>query len=436
MPNKYNSNCCFVIGVLDNGMSGLTEQTQKIIKQADLILSATRIIELLKNDFKNSAEIFDITGQFIRIPKLIKQALEANKQVVVLATGDPLCHGIGTFLVKKLGIERIKILPNMSMLQLAFAHIGESWQDAKIASIHGADTSEWKVGSTPEHKLYAVLQQIKLHDLLFIYTSQQNSPQRIARMLIMENMASDYEFCIFEKLLQKDQKISLSLSTIMVAESEFLTPNVIILKRINNFNKSVLFGYPDEYYAKRKPDKGLITRADVRAIVLAKMLLKKDSIVWDIGAASGSVGLEAAMLCSQGHVYAIEKNCADLSIIETNRCKMGLINYSVVCAKAPDKLDHWPDPDAVFIGGSSGQLTILIELTLARLSKNGRLILNFISLENLNEAMQFLQQAVHQEALDWDLTQLQSSHSKPILQMNRLQANNPVWILTIKKLKS
>jgi len=324
----------------------------------------------------------------------------------------------------------------MSMLQLAFAHIGESWQDAKIASIHGADTSEWKVGSTPEHKLYAVLQQIKLHDLLFIYTSQQNSPQRIARMLIMENMASDYEFCIFEKLLQKDQKISLSLSTIMVAESEFLSPNVIILKRINNFNKSVLFGYPDEYYAKRKPDKGLITRADVRAIVLAKMLLKKDSIVWDIGAASGSVGLEAAMLCSQGHVYAIEKNCADLSIIETNRCKMGLINYSVVCAKAPDKLDHWPDPDAVFIGGSSGQLTVLIELTLARLSKNGRLILNFISLENLNEAMQFLQQAVHQEALDWDLTQLQSSHSKPILQMNRLQANNPVWILTIKKLKS
>jgi len=420
---------CVVIGVLDNAMAGLTELTQLKIQQADYVIAGKRTIELFQNQFLKTAEVFDLTGKLMQLPVKIDDALRENKKVIVLATGDPLCHGIGTFLVKKLGKEKIEIMSNTSILQLAFSHLGESWQNAKIASIHSADSGEWLAGSTPKHGLYGLLQNIKQHDLLAIYTSPENSPERIARMLIMEQMDKDYEFFIFEKLLQAEQKITLHMSVARVSKSHFSTPNLVVLKRRKEKGRPVLFGYQDDFFAQRKPEKGLITRRDVRAVVFAKMQLRRDSVVWDIGAASGSVGLEAAMLCQLGHVYAIEKNCVDLSLIETNRVAMGLLNYTVVCAKAPDKMTSWPSPDAVFIGGSAGNLEQLIKLIMSKLNIPGTLVMNFISLENMNDALAILKSL----SLEWELTQLQASHSRPILNMHRLQADNPVWILTVSK---
>ncbi|MFK5987125.1 MAG: precorrin-6y C5,15-methyltransferase (decarboxylating) subunit CbiE [Pseudomonadota bacterium] len=425
-----SSNKCCVIGVLDNAMSGLPEAYQQKIQQADLIVAATRTINLFKNNFKKEAAIFDLTAKFIESVDVIKSALKTEQQVIVLATGDPLCHGIGAFLVKKMGKDTIDILPNQSMVQVAFSHLGESWQDAKICSIHGADTKEWQIGSTPEHKLYTLLNNIKFNHLLAIYTSESNSPERIARMLIMENMAKDFEFSIFEKLLQKEQKVTLNIDTKTVSKGKYASPNLVVLKRKSKLNNPLLFGYDDNFYAMRKPEKGLITRADIRAVVLAKMQLKQNSIVWDIGAGSGSVGLEAAQLCQQGHIFAIEKNCDDLPLIEKNRQQMGLINYSIICGKAPEIIDNWPSPNAVFIGGSSGNLENLIKLVLDKLTIGSSLVMNFITLENLTHCLEILKSI----SLDWNLTQMQSSHSKPILHMNRLQADNLVWIVsTIKK---
>jgi len=248
-------------------------------------------------------------------------------------------------------------------------------------------------------------------------------------MLIAEGMADYYEISIFERLLQKDEKVSMHQAVSSVADEQYAGLNIVIIKRKTALEKRPVFGYPDDFFAQRKPEKGLITRRDVRAVVLAKMQLQTDSIVWDIGAGSGSVGLEAASICEQGYVYAIEKNCADLSLIEKNKQKMQLINYSIVCGKAPEKMENWLAPDAVFIGGSAGQLIILIELVLKRLKSGGSLVMNFITLENLNESIEILKSL----SMQWELTQLQASHSKPILHMNRLQADNPVWIISVIK---
>ncbi len=425
------SNKCHVIGVLDNAMAGLPSAYQQKIKQADLIVAATRTINLFKDKFKKQADVFDLTAKFTESIDMINQALNVDKKVIVLATGDPLCHGIGAFLVKKIGKEKIDILPNLSMVQLAFSHIGESWQSAKICSIHGVDTGEWQTGSIPSHKLYPLINAIKFNQLLSIYTSASNSPNRIARMLIMENMADDFVFCIFEKLLKKQQKITLNIDVETVSNGKYASPNLIILKRKSKLNKPVLFGYDDSFYAMRKPENGLITRKDIRAVVLSKMHLKQNSIVWDIGAGSGSVGLEAAQLCQQGHVYAIEKNCDDLPLIEKNRQKMGLVNYSIFCGKAPEKIDDWPVPNAVFIGGSSGNLAELLKIIMSKLTIGSPLVMNFITLENLTHCLEILKIL----SLDWNLTQMQSSHSKPILQMNRLQADNLVWIVSTIKNK-
>jgi len=421
------TNQCHVIGVLDDAMQSLPLAQQQAIQQADQIIAAERTIHLFQSEFKEDSEVIDLTGKMMQLPNIIKTSLENKKRVVVLATGDPLCHGIGHFLIKKLGKKSIRIFANLSIVQLAFSHLGESWQAVKICSVHTKDMGEWDENSTFDHGLYALLQSIKNNDLLAIYTSPDNSPQRIARMLMTENMAEQFEFSIFEKLLQDEEIVSIGLNVDHVAQSHYAEPNLLVIKRSKPREPAVLFGHQDNFYAQRKPDKGLITRSDVRAVVLAKMQLQKNSIVWDIGAGSGSVGLEAASLCEQGYVYAIEKNCADLSLIQANRKKMQLINYSIVCGKAPDKMEQWPQPDAVFIGGSACQLKPLITMICQKLNSGGSLVMNFITLENLNESIEILK-ALN---LEWELTQLQTSHSKPILKMNRLQADNLVWIVLV-----
>lgn len=170
----------------------------------------------------------------------------------------------------------------------------------------------------------------------------------------------------------------------------------------------------------------MITKQEARALSLAKLRLKPDATVWDIGAGSGSVGLEAARLAPQGHVWAIEKAEGDAANARANAARFRIGNYSLFDGKAPQHLDTWPDPDAVFIGGSGGELGGLINLILARLKPGGRLVMNFVTLENLATATATLSAA----KVDWDVVQLQASRSQPILDMHRMAAQNPVWIVT------
>ena len=151
-----------------------------------------------------------------------------------------------------------------------------------------------------------------------------------------------------------------------------------------------------------------------------------DAVVWDIGAGSGSIGLEAARLAPLGHVYAIEKNADDAANARANAARFRASNYTLTDGKAPEHLADWPDPDAVFIGGSGGELAALIELILGRLKPGGRLVMNFVTLENLASATQALSAA----NVSWDVVQLQASRSQPILDMHRMAAQNPVWIVT------
>jgi precorrin-6Y C5,15-methyltransferase (decarboxylating) len=206
----------------------------------------------------------------------------------------------------------------------------------------------------------------------------------------------------------------------------------VLLWRVTPAPRPVRFGLADGEYVQRQPEKGLITKQEVRAVSLARLQLRADSVVWDIGAGSGSVGLEAARLCAAGHVYAIEKNDADHAIATQNHAAFGVSNYTLVHGKAPEGLDAWPDPDAVFIGGSGGELATLITGILARLRPGGTLVMNFVTLENLATATGALA-ALAEQGIEWDVLQLQAARSKPILHMHRMAAENPVWIVCARR---
>jgi precorrin-6B C5,15-methyltransferase / cobalt-precorrin-6B C5,C15-methyltransferase len=416
---------CRVIGVLDDGAASLGATALAHLRHADLVIGGARTLALFDDDIAPGAVRRDLTGQLSAVPEWIRGAREAQQRSVVLATGDPLCHGIASYLASRLCIEAIEVLPNVSTLQLACARVGLAWQDARIVSIHAKDAGEWARGASPSHGLYGLAQALRQHDRLAVLTSPDNTPGRIARLLLAEGLGEDFHLAVAERLCTADERVLADLSPAEAAQQRFADPNVVLLWRVRARPNPVRFGLADAAYQQRHPDKGLITKQEVRAVSLARLQLRADSVVWDIGAGSGSVGLEAARLCPQGHVWAIEKNEGDVAIAGRNAQAFGLSNHTLVHGKAPEGLQAWADPDAVFIGGSGGELAELIALCLRRLKPGGWLVMNFVTLENLAAATQ----ALSAQDAPWDVLQLQAARSKPILHMHRMAAENPVWIV-------
>ena len=416
---------CRVIGVLDDGVASLNPTALAHLRNADLVIGGARALALFEAQIAPDAVRRDLTGQLSAVPEWIRSAREAQQRSVVLATGDPLCHGIASYLASRLCIEAIEVLPNVSTLQLACARVGLAWQDAKIVSIHAKDAGEWTQGAAPSHGLYALAQALRQHDRLAVLTSPHNTPDRIARLLLAEGQGDDFHLAVVERLCTADERVAADLSPAEAAQQTFADPNVVLLWRTRPRPMAVRFGLADASYQQRQPDKGLITKQEVRAVSLARLQLRPDSVVWDLGAGSGSVGLEAARLCPQGHVWAIEKNEGDVAITSRNVQAFGVSNHTLVHGKAPEGLQKWGDPDAVFIGGSGGELGELITLCLRRLKPGGWLVMNFVTLENLAAATQ----ALAAQNAQWDVLQLQAARSKPILHMHRMAAENPVWIV-------
>ena len=420
---------CRIVGVLDDGVASLGATALQHLRAAQLVIGGARTLQLLAAHIAPDAVQRDLSGALSQVPEWIRAAQAEGRRVVVLATGDPLCHGIAAYLASRLCIEAIEVLPNVSTLQLACARLGLPWQDMKFSSVHSKDAGDWVPGSPPSHGLYALLRDIRQHDRLAVLTSPDNTPDRIARMLIAEGLADEVEMAVAERLCQPEERVVSGMSLSAAALMPFADPNVVLLWRTRLRAPQVLLGLPDASFEQRHPEKGLITKHEVRAVSLARLQLRADSVVWDIGAGSGSVGLEAARLCRNGHVYAIEKNADDAAIVQRNRLAMGISNHTLLHGKAPEGLQAWADPDAVFVGGSGGELAELITLILKRLRPQGWLVMNFVTIENLGVAVATLKA----QGATWDVLQLQASRSKPILHMHRMAAENPVWIVCAQR---
>jgi len=430
---------CRIIGVLDNGAASLGEQALQYIRDADMVIGAKKQLALFAPLYKSASEQRDLVGKLAQVADWVREAQAQQKTCVILASGDPLCHGIAAYLQSRLCIEACEIIPNVSTIQLACARLGLAWQDIKICSLHKSDVGEWHSEAGKQHPMYPLLHSLQQYERIAVLTSPDNGPDKIARMMLNENLEQHFQLAVVERLHSEDEKVRGSFCASEAVNLRFADPNVVILWRIKPIVGSTLFGLSDDSFKQRKPDKGLITKREIRAISLSRMQLHSDAIVWDIGAGSGSVGLEAARLARDGFVYAIEKNQADYNIAVENKLALGVHNYHLLHNKAPQGMENWPDPDAVFIGGSGGELAQLIELCLQRLRPSGVLVMNFVTLENLQQAsdsVKHLQHVLSRDGVEiaWDLCQFQVSRSRPILDMHRMAAENPVWIMSVEKL--
>lgn len=187
-----------------------------------------------------------------------------------------------------------------------------------------------------------------------------------------------------------------------------------------------VYGRPDDAFEMRYPLRGQITKSEVRAVSLHALRLRADSVVWDVGAGSGAVAVEAARLAHRGCVYAVDKDGDNAHILQSNVARFGAGRVEVVIGSAPDALVGLPAPDAVFIGGGGAALPAILECVIGRLRGGGRVVANFAVMERAGAAYQLLQDA----GLAPAMTLLSAARGRPLPDgALRLESLNPVFIV-------
>ena len=187
-------------------------------------------------------------------------------------------------------------------------------------------------------------------------------------------------------------------------------------------------GLPDAAFVRGKVP---MTKQEIRILTLVKAQIGPRGIVYDIGAGTGSLSIEAARLAPEGHVYAVERKEEAIRLIEANGERFGLENLSVIEAEAPAGLENLPLADAVLIGGSGGHLASILDCVAGKMREGGRLVLNCITVQTLAAALDYLH--AHEAVYRYEAIQVQVSRLRRVGPYDMADAQNPVYIITCTK---
>ena len=361
-----------IIGIGGDGLAGLTARARALLTGAEVVFGSENALNLVP---ELAAERHPLGPDLQSAVNALTDFFKRPRRGIILATGDPLFYGVARYLCDRLGKEHFEVLPHVSSMQLAFARIKESWEEAYLTNL-------------ATHPLETVLDRIRTADTVGLFTSEQEDPPSVARQLLVRGL--DYfRAYVCENLGGPDERVTHGeLSDI--AGMEFAPLNVLILKRKPGRpdrpatpDTFLRFGNPDDAFAQSRPKNGLITQAEVRCLALAQMGLRPGDVVWDVGAGSGSVSIEAARLCEPGTVYAIEQDAADYHLILANADTFGVRNLKAVHGTAPAVFAGLPAPDAIFVGGIGREVARLLEAAFTSLRPGGRLVVNVAMMESL-----------------------------------------------------
>ncbi len=398
-----------VIGAGIAGQEAFGSQALEIIREADLLCGGERLLALFP----------DFAGKTICIDKNLADLVETLQRhqgrSVVLASGDPLFFGIGRYLLRNLPDALLEFLPNVTSVQYAFAKIREPWDDAVFISVHGRG-------------LQKAVDRIVANDKSAILTDDVNNPAAIARALL-ERGRSGYRAYLCENLGTNEERIRIT-NIVDLATTEAAPLNVLLLVREFDDEEQTYvptLGIPDDEFVTVKK---LITKEEIRVVTLAKLKLRHDMCLWDIGAGSGSISIEADHLLPNGRIFAVERNEECRRFIKQNLQKFNARNVHLVEGDAPQCLEELPDPDRVFIGGSGGHLWEILEIADQRLATGGRIVLNAITLDTLTAANEFFGNA----GFEVEVVTVNIARTRPLTNYKMFEAYNPVYILTAVKI--
>jgi len=405
-----------IVGIGEDGLKGLTQTARGLIEQAYLLIGDEHSLGLVPN----------AAGQRLVVGTNLGEAVDRiesspDQKIVVLAVGDPLFYGIARFLCQKLGKDRFDVLPHVSTMQLAFARVKESWEEAFLTNLSG-------------HGVESVLEQIRSAEKVGLFTSEAYPPAVVARVLL-EHQIDYFTAYVCENLGSPDERVTHGELRELVGQ-DFAPLNVMILVRNPNMpdrpSEAIgrrLFGNPDEKFLQSKPKRGLLTPMEIRTVALAEMDLGPASVVWDVGAGSGSVAVEAAQIAIDGSVYAIEMDPEDYQLIIENAKRFDVTNLVPVLGRAPEAWHDLPEPDSIFLGGSGRGICQLVDAAYQRLRIGGRLVATMGSIDNVGETHRLLH-GYDTEAKVWMMNLARGNYQ---LGRVRFESLNPTFLLSIVK---
>ncbi|WP_414582360.1 precorrin-6y C5,15-methyltransferase (decarboxylating) subunit CbiE [Scytonema sp. PCC 10023] len=364
MHNKWLS----VVGIGEDGLSGLSLIACCLVERAEAIVGGKRHLAMLPPDDPREKLIWTSP-----ISDSIEEILRRRGQsVCVLASGDPMCFGIGVTLSRKIPISEMTIIPAPSSFSLACARLGWSLTEVETLSLNGRPPALIQAAIYPKARLLILSEGKETPGIVAdILTKRGFSGSKIT---VLEHMGGSQERIIEGTAASWTTTELADLNTIAV--ECIADPGVVPLPR--------LAGLPDDAYHHD----GQLTKREVRAITLSALAPTPGQLLWDVGAGCGSIGIEWMRSHPRCRAIAIEQNSTRLQYIADNAAALGTPYLQIVAGKAPAALKDLPQPDAIFVGGGA-TTEGLFEVCWEALPPGGRFVANAVTVESEQKLLQW-----------------------------------------------
>lgn len=401
-------------GIGMGSQGNLTKDVHQAIENADILIGAKRMIEKYQPIIEKKP--FYEAKQIIPYLKKISNDLLSKKdlKVVVLFSGDSGfysgCRKIYEAINEEINSGNldaaIRVLPGISSVSYLASCIGESYQDAKIYSMHGKELLNLAQKIRREHKIYMLMSGV-------------SDVQKLGKIMIEAGLCHCTIYAGYQLSYPDEQVFTLTPSQCADLQNEGLYTCLIINNHAQK--KNLVHGIADSVFVRGEVP---MTKEEVRQVSICKLKLYDDAVVYDVGSGTGSIAIEIAGLSDNVKVYAIECKDEALSLIKKNKDKFHLENIEIIKATAPKGFLQLPVPTHVFIGGSKGNMKEILTSIYDTNSK-ARVVINAISLETICEIKEILSLYPIEDA---DIVQIQVSKAKMVGKYHLMQAQNPVWI--------
>lgn len=390
-----------IVGIGMGNPALMTTQAREKIKTGQLLIGAQRMLDSFPEweGEKITAALPE------KIAAVLKEKEHAIQQAVVAVSGDTGFYSAAKKIPPLLpGIE-VELVCGISSLQYFCARLNETWDDVKVVSLHGRDGD----------LLGTVAESVKT----FILTGGEHTVKQVCHIL-KENSFGDLEIAIGENLSYENEKITFG-KVGTFAGTEFSPLSVMMVFHPQAKPSPTGIGIPDSEFLRGEVP---MTKAEVRAVSLAKLKLRQGQVLWDVGAGTGSISIESARLLGNGHVYAVEQEQKAVTLLYQNRERFRCPNLDIIEGHAPEALETLPPPDAVFIGGSSGKLKEMIAFALKQNPKV-RIVVNAVTLETLSAVLNCFTAF---SLPDQEAVQVAITKARPVSSFHMMAAQNPVFV--------
>ena len=391
-----------LIGMGSGQPENLTLQGLAALRQADLILGARRLLAVLPAGCtENRAAAYR--------PDEVAELLQTSgaENAVLVYSGDTGFYSGASSMMEKLealGV-RARVLPGLSSIQLLAAALGRPWQGWNLVSAHGRTCDP-------------VAECMQGRPTFFL-TGGSEDPATLCAQLEAEGFG-DVQGVVGQCLGTPEEKLFRG-SVKELAAGRFNSLSVLLVEAAEVLPRRAP-GLPDEAFERGDVP---MTKQEVRAAVLAKLAVRPEDILWDVGAGMGSVSVELALAAPRGRVYAVECRPEGCALIKANREKFRTRNLVLVEGLAPDALSDLPAPDAVFIGGSKGSLAAIVDAALDK-NPDARICVSAIALETLSAAVA----ALTAQGRTVQVSQIAVSRAKAVGGLHLMMAQNPIYLIT------